>query len=196
MKVVNIFHNRSGLYFSSSITLLSYLSYKGLISLLNEIFVIVLYSHFETLVFKNSSTFSQENGKYGFNKVLTLEIIFTQLNSTLLHSFISVLTRIQGCFSSKYLLAKLIKSKILLIPSFTSPLSILFPTSSNKIFIFYSISLSTIESFKLPLKDLFTNNKVLFIKFPNLPNNSPLIELIKSFQVKLKSLFAGSFTKK
>ena len=76
--------------FSSLITLLSYLSYKGLISLLNEIFVIVLYSHFETLVFKNSSTFSQENGKYGFNKALTLEIIFTQLNSTLLHSFISV----------------------------------------------------------------------------------------------------------
>lgn len=78
------------------------------------------------------------------------------------------------------------------MPALISSLSINFPTSSNKPFSFISISLSILLLPNLPSKDLLININVLFIKLPHLPSNSPLLELIKSFQVKLKSLFSNN----
>ena len=139
------------------------------------------------LSFKYSSTLSQENGKKGFNNVLILNIIFTILYKMPLHSSISSCTRIQGFSSSKYLFAKFIKSNILLIASLQLPSSISLPTSSYNNFNLLSISVSISASFNFPLKDLLINFSVLLTRFPHLPKSSPLWELIKSSQEKLKS---------
>ena len=109
---------------------------------------------------------------------------------------ISVLYKAHGALSSKYLLDQATKSNIKFMPSLISPLSINVPTSSYKLFSLFSISSSIFPFSNLPLNDLLIKAKLRFMKLPYLPNNSPLWVLIKSFQVKLKSLFSGSLDAK
>ena len=47
-----------------------------------------------------------ESIRYGFSKLLTLKIILQQLYNTFSQSFLSVLNKFQGSFSSKYLFEK------------------------------------------------------------------------------------------